>query len=38
MPYDYGSIMHYSSEAFSKQWGKKTIVPKVFTIYTGHNL
>lgn len=29
LPYDYSSIMHYSSEAFSKQWGKKTIVPMV---------
>lgn len=29
LPYDYGSIMHYSSEAFSKKWGQKTIVPKV---------
>ncbi|ODN03794.1 High choriolytic enzyme 1 [Orchesella cincta] len=28
LPYDYSSIMHYSSEAFSKKWGEKTIVPK----------
>lgn len=29
LPYDYSSIMHYSGDAFSKEYGLKTIVPKV---------
>ncbi|KAL6428199.1 hypothetical protein ACFW04_008498 [Cataglyphis niger] len=31
--YDYSSVMHYSSTAFSKNNQLKTIVPKVSTIY-----
>lgn len=31
--YDYSSVMHYSSTAFSKNDQLKTIVPKVSTIY-----
>lgn len=27
-PYDYGSIMHYPFNAFSKDWNKDTIVPR----------
>lgn len=29
MPYDYSSVLHYRSAAFSKLYGTQTIVPRI---------
>ncbi|CAH1796490.1 unnamed protein product, partial [Owenia fusiformis] len=35
LPYDYGSILHYSEKAFAKHSGLKTIVPKSDALKNG---
>ncbi|GJQ74699.1 hypothetical protein Trydic_g21550 [Trypoxylus dichotomus] len=37
MPYDYGSIMHYSAYAFSSN-GERTIVPRVANVEIGNRI